>query len=571
MALLGLVPAVQLFLIREVVDRTVAALGGGIGWSNVAPIALFAALMGATVLLQLGGKSALGWLRVAQAELTRDHLASLVHEKARSVDLAFYELPAYHDLLERVRGDLRERPLALLEGLGGLAQSVITLGAMAAILFTYGFWLPLLLLLSALPILLVVLRYNLRHHELWRSSTTARRWANYYDTILTLDQAAPELRVFGLGPHFQGRYDCLRTVLRGERLELSRREQLANFAAQGLGLLVTAAAMAWMLWQALLGQATLGDVALLYQALSNGQALTGSLMTSAAHIYGSSLFLGDLFEFLHLKPEITDPVSPVAVAGKLKNGIEFKEVTFRYPGSDRYIFQDFDFHIPAGSIVAVVGANGAGKTTLMKLLCRFYDPESGSIELDGTDIRSLSVENLHWMMTGLFQVPVPYAATARENITVGDVTRGYDHEDVVHAARYAGAHELIENLPHGYETLMGKWFPEGTQLSGGEWQRLALSRAFIRRAPIMILDEPTSHLDSWAQADWFDRLRARAAGCTALLITHQFITARHADVIHVMDPGRIVESGRHEELVALGGRYAQSWEGQTKESPIVVP
>jgi len=564
----GLLPAAQLFLIRLLVNSLVDAMGGGLTWDNIGPVVLWASLMGATLLATLAIGSAIGWLRTAQAELTRDHITTLVHRKATAVDLAFYEMPEYHDLLERVQSDLRERPLTLLESFGDLAQSGITLVAMGAILLGYGLWLPLLLLVSTLPVLAVVVRHNLRYHEWWQKTTVERRWAQYYDSMLTLDAAAAEVRLFELGPHFHGRYQELRERLRSDHLALTRRQNLARVGAGATALVVTGAAMAWMVWKALLGQVTLGDIALLYQALNKGQGLMSSLLSNLGRIYSSTVFLSNLFDFLALEPKIVGPPQPVAPPAPLREGITFRSVSFRYPGSERLVFDGFDFHIPAGKILAIVGANGAGKTTLMKLLCRFYDPEKGSIELDGVDLRELSIQELRRMITGLFQFPVPYLATVRQNIAMGDLAGDHDAAAVEAAARRAGAHDFITRLPRGYDTLLGKWFPGGHQLSGGEWQRLALARSFVRDAPIMILDEPTSYLDSWAEIDWFDRFRELAEGRTAIMITHRFVTARYADSIHVMDEGRIVESGGHQELVARGGLYARSWLRQTKEESI---
>lgn len=561
----GLLPAAQLFLIRPLVDSLVAALGTGLSWEYVGPVLLFASLMAATILLTLAIGSALGWIRATQAELTRDNLAGIVHAKATELDLAFYEIPDYHDLLDRARSDLRERPLDLLESIGDLAKSGITLVAMGAILLKYGVWMPLALLVSTFPILYVVVIHNRRYHDWWKQTTPERRWSQYYDNLLTLDAAAAEVRLFDLGPHFQTKYQTLRRRLRGERLSLLGRQNAAQFGAGLASLLVTGSAMAWMVWQGLRGLVTLGDIALLYQALNKGQGLMSSLLSNLGRLYSSTLFLSNLFDFLALEPRIVQPPKPLPVPDRLRGGIEFRDVSFRYPGSDRLVFDQFNFHIPAGKIVAIVGSNGAGKTTLMKLLCRFYDPEGGTIELDGTDLRELSLPELRRTITGLFQFPVPYLATVQENITLGDPVGPHSRDDVEAAARRAGAHDFIMQLPNDYATLLGKWFPEGVQLSGGEWQRLALARSFLREAPIMILDEPTSYLDSWAELDWYDRFRQLANGRTAILITHRFITARRADVIHVMDQGRIVESGTHLELVDQGGVYADSWIRQTKE------
>jgi ATP-binding cassette subfamily B protein len=242
-------------------------------------------------------------------------------------------------------------------------------------------------------------------------------------------------------------------------------------------------------------------------------------------------------------------------------------VTFGYPGSERAVLQNFNLTIPAGQIVAIVGANGAGKSTLLKLLCRFYDPQAGGITLDGVDIRNLSLRELRRMLTVLFQWPVAYQTTAAQNIAMGDLAADPSPAELESAARSAGAHAIIARLPQGYDTHLGKWFAHGTDLSAGEWQRLALARAFLRRAPIIVLDEPTSALDSWAEADWFDRFRVLANGRTAIVITHRFTIARQADMIHVMEAGRIVESGTHDDLLAQGGLYAQSWFVQVQATP----
>jgi len=234
-----------------------------------------------------------------------------------------------------------------------------------------------------------------------------------------------------------------------------------------------------------------------------------------------------------------------------------ERVRFRYPGSVRPVLEDFDLEIPAGRIVAVVGSNGAGKSTLIKLLCRFYDPETGRVALDGVDLREFKIEELRSRIAVLFQQPVHYNDTVRENIAYGDLHAPVDSLEI--AAQAAGAEEIIARLPQGYDSMLGRWFADGTELSLGEWQRIALARAFLRRAPILILDEPTSAMDPWAEADWLARFRKLAAGRTVLMITHRFSTAMFADVIHVMSEGHIVESGTHEQLLEAGGRYAQAW------------
>jgi ATP-binding cassette subfamily B protein len=321
-----------------------------------------------------------------------------------------------------------------------------------------------------------------------------------------------------------------------------------------------------MVWRTLQGFATLGDLVLLYQTFTRGQAIMRSLLSNLGQVLTSNLFIANLFDFLNLPKRIVDPVDPRPAPAPLRHGITFRSVTFRYPHSESAVLEDFDFFIPAGQIVAIVGPNGAGKTTLFKLLCRFYDVDAGAIQLDGVDLREIAVDDLRRQITTLLQSPVPYQLTAAENIAFGDVQTSPTREQIEAAARQAGAHEVIERLPQGYDTLLGKWFVNGVDLSGGEQQRIALARAYLRQAPIMLLDEPTSFIDSWAEAEWFDRFRELASGRTGILITHRFTIAMRADSICVMDGGKIVEAVSHSELVRRGGLYARSWDAQMRAS-----
>jgi ATP-binding cassette, subfamily B, bacterial len=558
----GLLPAALVYLSRSLVDSLAAAIGTGWSWENIWPVAFPGALITVIIAVQELMQGLSSWVRTAQAELVRDHLSALVHEKSLAVDLAFYESPEYHDQLERARNDLSSRPLALLESMGGLLQNSITLLAMAMLLIPYGVWLPFVLFISTIPAFYVVLHFNRRYHRWWEQTTPDRRRAQYYDMMLTHSAVAAELRLFDLGSYFKASYQTLRRRMRVERLTFTRDQGLARLGAGLAGVLISGSALAWMLWRALQGRATLGDLALFYQAFQRGQGLLRSLLENLGQIYANTLFLGNLFEFLELKPRVADPLNPVLPQPALREAIRFQQVAFRYPGSDRRVLQDFNLTIPSGQIIAIVGANGAGKSTLLKLLCRFYDPEAGLIALDGSDIRDMTLQNLRRMITVLFQWPVPYQATAAQNIAFGDLSANQGATELEMAARSAGAHDVIRRLPKGYDTLLGKWFANGVELSVGEWQRLALARAFFRRAEILILDEPTSALDSWAEADWFDRFRSLANGRTAIIITHRFTIARRADVIHVMEAGRIVESGKHDELLGHGGLYARSWAAQ---------
>ncbi len=574
----GLLPAATVYLTRTLVNSLVRTVGAGLAWATLRPVVLTALLIGGVMLASqlLGGVAAL--IRLLQGEVVGDYLRALVHRQSVALDLAFYDLPEYYDHLYRARNKAAEGPVSLLENTGSLIQNGVTLVTMAAILLPYGAWLPVSLLASTLPALYVVLRYRAREHQRWLRTTADERRTWYYDWLLTARDAAAELRLFALGERFAAAYQAVRRRLRAERIRLGRDEGLARLLAGCAALLLTGGVMAWMVWRAAQGQATLGDLALFYAAFNQGQGLMRALLESLGQIYSNSLFLSDLFEFLGLQPKVVDPPVPAPFPGQSTGpgrpgpAICFRDVTFRYRPGGRAVLQHLNLTVAPGQIAAIVGVNGAGKSTLIKLLCRFYDPEAGCVEIDGLDARELSLAELRRSVTVLFQEPLQFNGTAAENISLGfgevegpgrsDEAGAAAGEAVVEAARAAGAAAPIDRLPKGYDTLLGTWFEGGTDLSVGEWQRIALARAFLRRAPILVLDEPTSAMDSWAEADWLGRFRTLAAGRTAIIITHRFTTARLADTIHVMDAGCIVESGCHDELLALGGRYASSWQAQ---------
>ncbi len=559
----GLLPVATVTLTKALVDSLVITIDSGGAWEALQDSLVFALLMGLVLLGQEILRGINGWVGASQSELVQDHIVSLVHQQSIALDLAFYDSPDYFDHLHRARYEAAHRPVALLENLGGILQNSITMVAMAIVLITYVWWLPIMLIVSVLPALFVVLQHTTRHYEWNIRTTTDRRRAVYYDYLLTARRAAAELRLFDLGDHFQTRFQTLRKRLREERMALLRDQSIARLIAGVLALVILGITMAWMVWQALEGNFTLGDLALLYSAFNQGQNLMRSLLQNLSQIYGNLLFLGNLFEFFSLEAKVTESGRPLSACPPNKC-ISFNSVTFRYPDSTRTALEAFNLTIPAGKMVAIVGVNGAGKTTLIKLLCRYYDPQKGGIEIDGVDLRDISLAELRSIISVLFQEPVPYQNSAARNIAFGDLASNPDQASIKAAAAAAGADEIINKLPDQYETRLGKWFEGGTDLSVGEWQRVALARAFLRQAPIVVLDEPTSAMDPWAETDWLQRFRVLAEGKTSIIITHRFTTAMHAEIIHVMENGQIVESGSHKELLSHGGRYAQSWQAQMR-------
>jgi ATP-binding cassette, subfamily B, bacterial len=568
----GTLPVAIVFLTKPLVDGLQAAVGRGVAWGTVRPLLATALMMGGLMALSELIRVALQWISTAKAELVQDHISDLLHAKSAALDLAFFESADFYDRLYRVRFDATSRPLALLESTGSLVQNGITILGIAGLLTRYAAWLPVALLLATLPAFVAVLHSNRRYHAWWMATTTDRRRAQYFGDLLTGATFASEMRLFGLAAHFRRRYLELRHQLRTGRLRLLRSQSVSLVVAESAALGTSATTVGWMVWRALLGLATLGDIALFLQAFQRGQGLMRALLANLGQIYSNSLFLENLFEFLDLEPRVVAPVEAVPTPATIAQEVRFVDVTFRYPGTDRVALDHFDLVIPAGRTIAIVGANGAGKSTIIKLLCRFYDPDSGRIEVDGIDLRRLAPEEWRRAITVLFQSPVQYQGTARENIALGDLDASALADApsaprrVEAAADRAGAAATIASLPGAYETLLGKAFPEGTELSGGEWQRIAMARAYHRQKPLVLLDEPTSMLDSWAESEWFDRFNELREGKTAVLITHRLTIARRADVIHVMEHGRIVESGSHDELLGRDGPYARSWNAQIRSA-----
>lgn len=567
----GTLPVAAVYLTKLVIDSLVAANSSGGDWVLISNSLSYLAAFAVVLLLSEAVKQLASWVRTAQMESVVDRLSDRIHEQAARLDIAFYESPHYHDLMERARGDSSSKPLALVESLGAFARDLLTVTAFGAILVTYGWWLPLVVLAGALPALYVTFHTDRLYHLWWASKSPDRRWANYYDVMLTHSESAPEMKLFGLSRHFRELYQAVRIRLRGEKLRHLRRQGIGRVAAGMIAFLTAAAAVGWMAVRVLYGLASLGDLGVFYQIFSRGQVLIGSLLGNVGSTANSSLYLENLFDFLDLEPEVRSPAEPREIFESIEQGVEFKSVTFSYPGSRSPALNAFDLFIPANRVTALVGVNGAGKSTVVKLLSRFYDPDAGSIQIDGADIREFDLDEFRSRLSVLFQFPLQFHSLARENIAFGSVDATPQFEELVAASRNAGADDFIRRLPEGYETLLGKWFVDGNELSGGEWQRLALARAYYRKAPLVLLDEPTSFMDSWSEADWFSRFRKMVEGKTGIVITHRFTIAMRADIIHVIDGGRVVESGTHAELLKKDGLYAGSWNVQMRLEEELAP
>ncbi|MGE3169133.1 MAG: ABC transporter ATP-binding protein [Pyrinomonadaceae bacterium] len=562
----GILPGLTVYLTKLTIDSFMIASGGSGGLANFSQPVFYFVVTGVCLLLIEVFRYFGDWNRIALAEYFTDYLKNQIHRKSAEVDLEFYESPEYHDLMEQARGESSSKPIALLESFGTVAQNFITLVSFAALLLAYGWTIPLLLVVGTLPGLFVSFRFDRIYHKWWKQTATDRRWLAYFDAMLSHSNAAAEMRLFGLGDRYQERFQTLRRKLRIEKFSHLKRQFVGKMLANVTSMAAATLAVGWIALGVIYRTATLGDLAVFIQVFTRGQSILRGLLGAVGQTVNNTLYLESLFAYLDLGTKLVSPGSPRKFPEKVADGIRLRDVSFRYPGESRKAISAFDLFIPAGKTVAIVGVNGAGKSTLIKLLCRFYDPTSGSIEIDGTDIREFDVAELRQNLSVLFQFPLQFHETAAQNIELGDTGKDPDVERRLAAAEKAGIADFIGALPDGYETLLGKWFVDGVELSGGEWQKIALARAYFRRAPIVILDEPTSFMDPWSEVDWFDRFRSMISGQTGIVITHRFTIAMRADIIHVIDGGEIVESGTHQELLKLNGLYATSWKAQMLSS-----
>jgi ATP-binding cassette subfamily B protein len=564
----ALSPVTQAWVAKHIIDGVSAAMQSGAFrdaglWAAIQPVLPW--LVAELLIVTVSAVSA--QLRTLFEHLLNSRMSyslnTTLMRKALEMDLEYFEDASFYDLLQNARQEADRRVLMILNTSFMIIQNTIQLASFAAVLLLFSPLLTAVIFGASLPLFFVQNRFSSLHFRLltWRVPETRRM--HYYENLVTHRDSIKEIKLFGLGDLLLKRYDETFWKFFGEDMKLAQQRSVASLI---FGLLATATfygAYAWVVWRTVSGGATLGDMALYLSLFQQSQGAFISLLRQITNLYESSLFMSNYYQYLDLKPRMPVARRPRTV----KEGpheIEFRDVSFRYPGMQEWVLRNISLKIWDGEKIALVGQNGAGKTTFIKLLTRLYDPTEGSILLDGVDLREYDPASLRRTIGVIFQDFVRYQASAAENVAFGDVEKIDDRQRILNAIEKGGADDVISEFSEGIDTLLGTWVHSGRELSGGQWQKIALSRAFMRDSAILVLDEPTSALDAAREYEIFQRFRELTAGRIVLLISHRFSTVRMADRIAVIENGELTELGSHAELLARDGVYARLFHMQAE-------
>ncbi|MHC1766653.1 MAG: ABC transporter ATP-binding protein [Verrucomicrobiia bacterium] len=560
--LLGTLPVAALYLQKLIFDVITSILVK----ANPAGMSVLAWLVVGLGLVEVVGgmlRSLLAYVTEAQAESVQDFVMSKLHNKSIELDLGFYETPSYFDSLHVAQTEAPKRTAQFVQVLSPIGQDALALVAVVALILTYNWAVAALLFVAFVPGLIIHVRSSNKLYHWQKAAAARQREAGYYHELLTHANAAKESRVFGFGPVVASWYTDLRGRLRSELLAISRWKQTRVFVVNVCGVVALFAGVYYFARATVQGVYTVGDMALFYAAFYRAQTSLRAIISGISALYESNLFLGNLFEVLDTKPAIASNGGVKRIPTG-KTGIAFEGVSFRYPGSEREAVWDLTLTIAPGEHLAIVGKNGSGKSTFVKLLCRWYDRSEGMITLDGRDIQSYDLQAYRRRFSVLFQDYLQFGLSVERNIWLANTDTAPDKSLIREMGVLSGADDVVQRLPRGYDTVLGKVLSDGEQLSQGEWQKVALARALFRQADITILDEPTSWMDPESEQEFFEKFHQVSKGRTAIMISHRLSTVKMVDRIVVMESGRIIEIGTHDQLVSQRGRYFELFETQAR-------
>jgi ATP-binding cassette subfamily B protein len=555
----ALLPLALLWITQLIIDamnqslQTHQAVRHGFWWLVVAEFSV-------AVFLSIFNRI-LDYLDSLLADKYMRHVSIEVMKHASNLDLIAYENPVYYDRLERARVQATDR-LGMIQSIGRLVQQTSTAISMSIAIIAFSPWLILLLVAGVVPAFLGESHFAFLGYAKNFRQTPIKRQLDYLRVVGGSKEAAKELKLFGLKDFFTGRFTELSNQIYGEDVALARRRLIATAFLSILATLGYYSAYAFVVWRTIRGGLTIGQFTLLAGAIASASLNIQQIFSTVASIADQALFLTDLLAFFQMEPTIKSKANALPAPRPIARGFEFINVSFSYPGSPRRILNGLNFHLRPGERIALIGENGQGKTTIVKLITRLYDPTEGQILLDGIDLREYRLEDLYSQIGVIFQDFMRYEMTARENIAVGKIEELANLPLIADSAEKSMAAEVIAKLPANLEQMLGRRFEGGVDLSGGEWQKVALARAYLRDAQLLILDEPTAALDARSEYQVFQRFAELTLGKMALFISHRFSTVRMADRIVVLENGNIVEEGSHDYLAHLGGRYAEMFEMQ---------
>jgi ATP-binding cassette subfamily B protein len=554
-------PLLLLWLLKSLVDGITAAVSASPGqpimnmlWPVIAVVIIW--------FLDEAASDISNFVRKKQSLKLETFMYGLLHSKAIKLDLINFERPEYFDTLTRAAREAPWRPNSILNNMVSILRGLISLILMAGLLTSLNWMLALLLIVVNVPGVWLRFYYADVLYNFQREQTPEARKTAYFNWLLTGDRPSREVRLFGLGEYFMSLFKKSFLKTKEDELRIIKKRTLIELVSDLFKAAAVLITILFVARETIFGKITLGQMAMLLLAFRQGMVYIKELLGSVGGLYEDSLFIGDTFEFLNLKENIVT-VPPEIVPSGLNKSIEVENLSFKYPGNAETTIKNATFRVMKGEIIALVGPNGAGKSTLARLICRLYDPDSGSVKLDGADIRNMDPEKYRKLISVIFQDFMLYNLEAGENIRLGNIDEENPGEKVKSAARASGVHDLINSLPDGYSTAIGNLFDDSRELSWGEWQKLALSRALFRDAPLLILDEPSSSLDADTEYDIFSHFREIVKGRTSILISHRFTNVSLADRIIVLDKGAVAESGTHEELIKKKGIYFSMYTKQT--------